>query len=71
MAKCKTVNVCGKRRRICWGANGKIRSNTAAGGGGSRKRSGGKGRSGTKCRTKSGRIKKGCRLTSSGRLVRS
>lgn len=65
---CKLVNVCGRRRRICWGANGKIRSNTSAGGGG---RKHGKGRSSTKCRTAKGRIKKGCRMTKSGRLVRS
>lgn len=70
MAKCKRVVVCGKARRICWSANGKIRSNTAAGGKG-RKSSSHKGRSGTACRTAKGRIKKGCRLTKSGRLVRS
>lgn len=70
MAKCKRVNVCGKARRICWGANGKIKSNTAAHGGGGRSRSS-KGRSGTKCRTAKGRIKKGCRMTKSGRLTRA
>lgn len=69
MAHCKTVNVCGRRRKICWSAKGKITSNRPAGGGGSRKAS--KGRSGTKCRTAKGRIKKGCRMTKSGRLVRA
>ena len=28
--KCKTVTVCGRRRKICWRKNGKIRSNRAA-----------------------------------------
>lgn len=66
---CKVVNVCGKRRRICWGANGKIRSNSAVGKGGRSKPHRAKGASA--CRTAKGRIKKGCRLTKGGRLVRA
>ena len=67
MAKCKVVTVCKRRRRICWGANGKIRTNTSVSGGSKGRH---KGRSGTKCRTAKGRIKKGCHMTKSGRLVR-
>jgi hypothetical protein len=29
---CKTANVCGNRRKLCFGRNGKIKSNTAVGG---------------------------------------
>lgn len=64
---CKVVNVCGKRRRICWGANGKIRSNSAVGKGGHSKRARAHGPS--KCRKANGQIKRGCRLTKGGRLV--
>lgn len=28
--RCKVVNVCGTRRRLCWGKNGRIVSNKRA-----------------------------------------
>ena len=42
--KCQIVTVCGKRRRICRTAKGRIKSNTAAGGGKGRKRKAAKGK---------------------------
>ncbi len=65
--KCKVVTVCGRRRRLCWSAKGKIVSNTPAGRGGRRRKSTKKRKSrksnGRRCRfgvVKSGRRKGQC-----------
>lgn len=68
--KCKTVTVCGRRRRICWSAKGKIVSNSPAGSRRGRKSSGGRKRSGSKFGLKrNGKLKKGCRFRKGGRVV--
>lgn len=76
---CKTVSVCGKRRKICWGASGIVSNRPASGGGSKRKSSkkrkstkksssGGKtyAVSRDKATKKNGRLKKGCRFIKGG-----
>lgn len=68
---CKRVNVCGRARKLCW-SKGKITSNKPFHGGKSAGRKASSSRKGgaTKCRKANGQIKKGCRMSKSGRLTR-
>lgn len=65
---CKVVNVCGRRRKLCFGKNGKIKTNTAAGGGrkssrkASKKSHGGAFVSKDTCLKRNGKLKKGYRF---------
>lgn len=72
MAKCKTANVCGNRRKLCFTAEGKIKSNTPVGARSS-------GRSASRSKGKGGFAKsmhckkhhKGYRWAKGGRCVRA
>lgn len=62
---CKVVNVCGNRRKLCFGKNGKIKTNTAFHGG--RKSSKSKSHGGAfvskkDCLKRNGKLKKGFRF---------
>lgn len=77
MAKCKVVTVCGRRRKLCFTAKGKIKSNTPASGGGSRKASrksssgGGKHKTGFAKAFHCKKKQKGYRWVKGGRCIRA